>query len=400
MTVERALAVLGLTGQPSPDEIRRAYLRQVKQHPPERDRDGFQRVREAFDFLKRNPWLVYQAAETETETETETESALADPPAMQLASSEPAGEAESFERGELERQLEELNEARANDDPVAGARAMTKLYARQPPEAGPIPSPLLCLQTFIALVERKDFEDARQLLEAFEGHAALHRMEASFGADISARWRLAREVAAISDYDRPLASAMARGLRTGRMSAAAEQLDRALESRGKVERLKAGAPTIWGMLEPLRQEVARQAEPRFRDIGAWPIGVLAVVLIHLMRLCVPSTTPSVSSSSYSDRPTPGVLRAAADEPAPAPEPAPSFGPLLSFRQRAELQAEQAWKSLQSSLQRGDCEGVRDQWPLYRVAAVDEVVDATTAANRRKEVLEMCFELEPLLDDKP
>lgn len=405
MTVERALEVLGLTGQPSQEDIRRAYLRQVKQHPPERDRDGFQRVREAFDFLKHNPWRLDQAEEEdEHEDEHEDESGRREPPAMQLEASEPRGEGESFQREELERQLEQLNEALANDDPVAGARAMTLLYGRQLLHAGPVPPALFCLQTFMVLVERESFEEAHELLDAFEKHAALHRLEATFGTDVGARWRLAREVAAICDYDRPLASAVARGLRTGKMYAAAGQLNSILERRGNVERLMAGAPTIWGMLAPLRQ-ASREEVPRFRDIGAWPIGILAVVLINLMRLCMPSTTPSASSSSYTERYKPGVTRGAADEPQaagdlPAPEGAPSIGPPLSFRERAELQAEQAWKSLQESLQRGDCEGVRDQWPLYRVAAGDDVVDVTTAATRKRQILDMCSELEPLLEDKP
>jgi hypothetical protein len=276
---------------------------------------------------------------------------------------------------------------------------MTRLYARPPLEAGPVPPALFCLQTFMVLVERENFEDAHELLDAFEKHTALHRLEVSFGTDIGARWRLAREVAAICDYDRPLASAVARGLRTGKMSAAAAQLNPVLERRGNAERLMKDAPTIWGMLAPLRQ-TTRQEVPRFRDIGAWPIGILAVVLINLMRLCMPSTTPSVSSSSYADRDKPSVTRGAADERAQAPEGAPSRGPLLSFRERAELQAEQAWKSLLASLKRGDCEGVRDQWLLYRVVASEEVVDAATAASRKKEVLEMCSELEALLEDKP
>lgn len=405
MTVDRALEILGLTGQPSQDEIRRAYLRQVKQHPPERDRDGFQRVREAFDLLKQNPWLLYQADEddaedeNDNENENDSETGRPEPPAMQLESSEPAGGGESFPTDELERQLEQLNEALANDDPVAGARAMTRLYARPPLEAGPIPPALFCLQTFMVLVERENFEEAHQLLDAFEKHTALHRLEVSFGTDIGARWRLAREVAVICDYDRPLASAVARGLRTGKMHAAAAQLNPVLERRGNVERLMKDAPTIWGMLAPLRQ-TTRQEVPRFRDIGAWPIGILAVVLINLMRLCMPSTTPSASSSSYAERGEPSATRAAADERAQAPEGAPSVGPLLSFRQRAQVQADQAWKSLQVSLQRGDCEGVRDQWPLYRVAASDDVVEATTTTSRKKQVLEMCSELEALLEDKP
>jgi hypothetical protein len=377
-------------------------LRQVKQHPPERDREGFQRVREAFDFLKQNPWLTYQAdqeAEDENDNENENESGRPEPPAMQLESREPGSEGESFPNDELERQLEQLNEALANDDPVAGARAMTRLYARPPLEAGPVPPALFCLQTFMVLVERESFEEAQQLLDAFERHTALHRLEVSFGTDIGARWRLAREVAVISDYDRPLASAVARGLRTGKMHAAAAQLNPVLERRGSVERLMKDAPTIWGMLAPLRP-ATRQEVPRFRDIGAWPIGILAVVLINLLRLCMPSTTPSVSSSSYADRDKPSLTRAAADERAQSPEGAPSLGPLLSFRERAQVQADQAWKSLQVSLQRGDCEGVRDQWLLYRAAVSEEVVDAATAASRKKEVLELCSELDALLNDTP
>jgi hypothetical protein len=39
------------------DELRRAYLRAVKAHSPERDPEGFQRVRAAYELLCARPWL-------------------------------------------------------------------------------------------------------------------------------------------------------------------------------------------------------------------------------------------------------------------------------------------------------------------------------------------------------
>lgn len=398
MTVARALEVLGLSGKPSPDEIRRAYLRQVKQHPPERDRDGFQRVREAFDFLKGNPWLLIEEQEQEQEQaerddeeeeddEREGEEEREESEALEL-------DGPSFPNAELERQLEELNEALAHDDPVAGARAMVALYGRPALSAGPVPPPLFCLRTFMVLVERQSFEEAHALLAAFEKHAALHYLEAGFGAEVGARWRLAREVSAICDLDQPLASAVARGLRTGNLYPAAGQVERAM-----ADRLERDAPTIWGMLVPLLTPPPQPETPRMSQIGAWPFGVVVVVLINLMRFCLPSSS-TMSSAYNDDKPGIGSIADQQREPVSAPEGAPSFSPQLTFRERAELQAEQTWKSLQASLERGDCEGVRDQWSLYRAAATGDIVDAASHASRKQRILEMCAELQPLLEDKP
>jgi hypothetical protein len=256
-----------------------------------------------------------------------------------------------------------------------------------------VPPPLFCLRTFMVLVERESFEEAHALLAAFEKHSALHHLEAGFGAEVGARWRLAREVSAICDLDQPLASAVARGLRTGKLYPAASQVEPAM-----AERLEREAPTIWGMLVPLLTPPPQPETPRMSQIGAWPFGVVVVVLINLMRFCLPSS--STMSSAYDDtKPSVGDVADQQREPVSAPEGAPSFSPQLTFRERAELQAEQAWKSLQASLERGDCEGVRDQWSLYRVAALD-VVDAATHASRKQGILEMCAELQPLLEDKP
>lgn len=51
MTLDEARALLGVTLSASAPEIRRAYLRKVKEHNPERDAEGFTRVRAAYETL-------------------------------------------------------------------------------------------------------------------------------------------------------------------------------------------------------------------------------------------------------------------------------------------------------------------------------------------------------------
>ncbi|MDO8690124.1 MAG: DnaJ domain-containing protein [Dehalococcoidia bacterium] len=43
---------LGVAPDATGGEIRRAYLEKVREHPPERDPEGFKRVREAYEHLR------------------------------------------------------------------------------------------------------------------------------------------------------------------------------------------------------------------------------------------------------------------------------------------------------------------------------------------------------------
>lgn len=54
MTRTDALAVLGLRADMdlTADVVRRAYLRRLAEHPPERDAVGFRRIRQAFELLR------------------------------------------------------------------------------------------------------------------------------------------------------------------------------------------------------------------------------------------------------------------------------------------------------------------------------------------------------------
>ena len=50
--VEDPYAILGIPDTASPEEVRRAYARLVRQHPPESDPAGFAQIRRAYEVLR------------------------------------------------------------------------------------------------------------------------------------------------------------------------------------------------------------------------------------------------------------------------------------------------------------------------------------------------------------
>ena len=52
MTHEEARQALAIEAESGDEEIRAAYLRKVKEHPPDRDPREFERVRDAYEILR------------------------------------------------------------------------------------------------------------------------------------------------------------------------------------------------------------------------------------------------------------------------------------------------------------------------------------------------------------
>ncbi|MBI2931078.1 MAG: DnaJ domain-containing protein [Planctomycetes bacterium] len=52
MTHEDPRAILGVSAEAGEEEIRAAYLRKVKEHPPERSPLKFERIRDAYETLR------------------------------------------------------------------------------------------------------------------------------------------------------------------------------------------------------------------------------------------------------------------------------------------------------------------------------------------------------------
>ena len=53
---DKARAVLGVGADATDEQLRAAYLAKVREHPPDRDPEAFERVRDAYDQL-RDPLL-------------------------------------------------------------------------------------------------------------------------------------------------------------------------------------------------------------------------------------------------------------------------------------------------------------------------------------------------------
>jgi len=50
--LEHAAQTLGVSASAAEQELRAAYLDKVRQHPPDRDPEGFERIRDAYDQLR------------------------------------------------------------------------------------------------------------------------------------------------------------------------------------------------------------------------------------------------------------------------------------------------------------------------------------------------------------
>jgi len=51
-TLDEARAVLGVPADATAEQVRAAYLEKVRQHPPDRDPEQFERVRDAYGRLR------------------------------------------------------------------------------------------------------------------------------------------------------------------------------------------------------------------------------------------------------------------------------------------------------------------------------------------------------------
>jgi hypothetical protein len=388
MSVDSALQVLGLSGAPSQDEIRRAYLRKVKEHPPERDRDAFQRVREAFDFLK-----AYGRGLLVEESEAPP---LAPVPTAEAPEAAPVP---AFSPEVVPPQLAIIEQALGEDDPVVAAEAMLELYGQGLEEAGPVPAPIFTLRTFMALMARNRFELGRALLAAFEKHEALHGSEAGVGPEVGARWRLAKEVAALSNADEPMTRAIAQSLNGGHIYTAAEAVQDAYARGVHIERLmNRHAPTVWTSLAPYvqvsRDEVARATGTRVPGWAGW---VFLIVMVNVIRLCSydPPDAPRISFPG--ERPVQTEeQRAQQGERHPETPPVST----LTFRERAQRDVDAKWLGIAVAAERGDCDAVREQWPPYRKVADHEIVKAATDRERKQLILSHCPQVVDLLEEQP
>lgn len=417
MLVDVAMDVLGLTGEPTPPEVRRAYLRQVKAHPPERDPEGFRRVREAFELLQAGyvaPFVSERLAETPAAEAPAAEAPAAEAPAAETPAAEaPAAEAPVVQAPvvQAQEQVELLKAAMANDNPAAAAEAMTWLYQRPLLESAPVASPLFALETVVALVQRGRFKPARALLEALDHFVALNPQPGGLGPELGARWKLASELLAVSQLDSRLARALAAGLNEGDLSIAANAASAAFDDYGReLERhMTEQAPTLWGQVAPLIRELPQPAAASNFKFSGWQGWIFMVIVFNLLRVCVsasdrpafthapPAPREEAPARFSSDAPPPDVPKLPVDETAQVPaalarELAEPAVPAGTVAQHQFL----AWALMEQSLRMGDCQTIRERWPEY--AKVSQNSHQAVELWRIRRVLNMCPELQDLFEE--
>ena len=121
MDLAEALLTLGLgeSEERSGQTLKRAYLKQVRVHSPERDPQGFQRVREAYEWLQRreSALTLFQGGPTISVQATTREGLAREAPTHVTESAPPIA---AFDR---------LRAALKAERPEAAAEIMLEIYA-------------------------------------------------------------------------------------------------------------------------------------------------------------------------------------------------------------------------------------------------------------------------------
>jgi len=264
MTCEEARALLGVEPDVSAEQLRRAYLRAVRRHPPEGDPVAFQRVRAAYELLSETTKApLGGGASARDATAEREEAATAD---ITSESDDTAGfvwtevfaadlDLQAFEAALLE---VVYASSEVDAEPVTAA-----LAALRGVDAVAIPWPLV-VEAVLALLERRARAEAEVLAGAVRDAAAAPG-EGGAGDGLAVggvEWCATCELLALADAVVPerLASAAA-AVRAGRYGDAGRLCLFGVEQAAGGGALIARAPLLWRARSE-SHGFAREAERR------------------------------------------------------------------------------------------------------------------------------------------
>jgi len=322
VTFRDALEVMGLEDVEAmtPDQLRRAYLRRLRLHPPERDPDGFARLRAGFELLQRA--VASRAAlaaaglrlvETDDglgvvpedeaawsaaveEVEAAADEAAPDPPP------EPAADDDIRAEGDDGAADEDVR-AEAEPDAADGEPAVDGVPPLDEMTMAELVDLLVELLQERAVDEAVDLERAWR--EEHDGDDCLRVDQHD-----SMRWLLARELVGVAgELPPPVLGALADGLAAGDLGTARARLE-GFKSRASWASASASAllerraPTIFPFVRGTLAAPPRADRPVRRRAGGgggggggarpvWLLGLFAVMIVRVvMQLGSTSTTPT------------------------------------------------------------------------------------------------------------
>lgn len=303
--VRAAFGELGLAAGTPSGELRRAYLRAVKQRKPEVDPEGFRRAREAFELLAR--WFSFQAQlaaglNAGPPPDAGPGPVVAPEPALQPAAP-PAEAAPPAPPREAEGWL--AVGALVNGKRFAEACALVRTLLRD----GPPVEPAGLLRMLLHVQARHPGPDVRQTLGVFVERVEYLQRELSLGLPPE-RWLLVKELARLPEATPPeleanLAAAVGAG-DLGALRGSLEALPGGPDQRQRLQgQLEASAPLLARLVAPRpapRPRVPDPAPPPGSRTWMYWAALLAVMTLAMSGVC-----------------NPGPERA-------GPVPAPSFAP--------------------------------------------------------------------------
>ena len=323
--------MLGLSaGEPvTHDRLRRAYLRRLRAHPPERDPDGFRQLREAFEQLE--PWARMhdhiQAAESEPSGAPAHSSDEPDRSGAPPCVAEPAKNSEAAPWTAES----DSPEAAANVDPpgdpggrgnpplddepsVARESETSEAVAGRAPTADPPATLSGVTDEILALFQAGKLDAALELAHDWRHSVADDHREVS--PHDAQRWALTRELLDVApELPDSLRRAVARGIATDNLAAecSATEVYQALSSAQAVDLaryLARHATNLFKVLvQPLQSRVRLRDTPGVSSLGNRVAILAGLVIVAALLQAVRGCEHTPHNTIDLDRmPAPGELR--------------------------------------------------------------------------------------------
>jgi len=374
MEFAEALLTLGVGGASewetlSTEALKRAYLKKVRAHPPERDPQGFQRVREAYELLHAlgpTRAAVRLALPLVPKKATSAESVMPTP-MRKRDETERVASGQKSESGSAA--LTRLQQALSEKQYDTAADALLEIYASEPP-VRPHPPPHLALSVVTKQFMRGSQDSGRRLFVAFEADMA--RTNTPLNERVAAIWKLLAELIALSAEAPPtLVCVLASGIESGDFREATEALrieteERRLESRVGLESLlQRAAPTLYRAAWPTNQGLSRKLQ---RTVETWALRMLFAMILfacYFMDVIVErAKSQRASQSQPAAASTPDVARSS-ELASTARDGAANRG-ALSTEQAKDLAM--VTNKLEKVLRFSRCEQLRATWQEYASVA--------------------------------
>jgi hypothetical protein len=240
VTLVEALAELQVDAAADAEQVRRAYLRQLKTKKPEVDPDGFRRLREAYDFARSRlqprrvlagtgeiavtmPTASLPPVAPPTESEAHAPQAPDEPSPPQRLPVSPGPSAATALEADARTSLNDVRRLLAEGNPVAAAHRLAEVYSAAAVRIEhPTPPPGVTLDLLLHLHEIAQVEAANALMLRFrEWLKATGDEVRVLPGLLAARWVICRDLGALPPpVSWPVRTLLARAARTGDMAEA------------------------------------------------------------------------------------------------------------------------------------------------------------------------------------